>query len=206
MAESCSNSRLETFCDGIFAIAITLLILEIKIPETEQIHGAFELRQTLLSQWPSWLAFLLTFITLLIAWVNHHHMAAQLDKTSNTFIYANGLLMLTVIIFPFSTGVLGRFLDTPYATTPIILYCLTTFLHNVGWVTVFTSAVKPKDLSKDPTNRKKILQTKKDVTYACVFNLAVTILAFWFPIVSLCLVTSAWLFYLLSGIIHTSME
>jgi uncharacterized membrane protein len=106
-------------------------------------------------------------------------MAAHLDKTSSTFVYANGLLMLSVIVFPFSTAVLGRFLNTSYATLPIVLYCATTLFHNIGWLAVISTATWPKDLSKDQAGRKKIMQTRRDITLAAMFNLVVAILAFW---------------------------
>jgi len=68
VAERVKNSRLEAFCDGIFAIAITLLILEIKVPELGEIGSAEHLAANLAAQWPSWFSFLLSFLTLLIAW------------------------------------------------------------------------------------------------------------------------------------------
>jgi len=206
MPETISNSRLETFCDGIFAIAITLLILEVKIPETENIHSGKELLHMLSSQWPSGFSFLLTFLTLLIAWVNHHHMAASLDKTSSVFIYANGFLMLTVIIFPFTAGVLGRFMNTGYSSIPIVIYCSAIFLHSIAWLTVFTAALSPKNLAKDEAGKKKIADTRKVVSYTCVFNLANVVLAFWFPVISLCLVTGGWIYYVYAGIVYTSIE
>lgn len=62
MAETIDNSRLETFCDGIFAIAITitLLILEIKVPSFESVHSSADLKHELVNHWPSWLAFMLS--------------------------------------------------------------------------------------------------------------------------------------------------
>ena len=175
MTKPVGNSRLETFCDGIYAIAITLLIIEIKAPEIGSIHSAQELKHDLLLQWPSWFAFLLTFLTLFISWVNHHHMIALLNKTSNTFIYANGFLMLTVVIFPFSTMLLGRYLNTEFSTLPIVLYCFNTFLHASAWVIVFKSAYKTKDLSKDEESKTKLVTTTKVVTYSGIFNFCLTL-------------------------------
>lgn len=201
-----NNSRLETFFDGVTAIAITLLILEIKIPELGNVHSFNELRVDLLSEWPSWIAFMLTFLILFIAWSNHHHMAILLDKTSNAFIYANGLMLITIVIFPFATGFLGRFLDTEFFRLPIILYCVTNLIHAFSWWVVFTTTKRPKDLSKDAAARKKLDKTIKVVAYTCIFNLILTILAFWLPILALCLVISAWLYYLFAGIKYTSLE
>lgn len=206
MTESINNSRLETFCDGIFAIAITLLILDIKIPETAAIHSTEDLGQQLLLQWPSWFSFLLTFLTLLIAWVNHHHLLAQLHKTSNVFIYANGFLMLTVVVFPYSASLLGQFMNTGYSTYPIVLYCFTIFVHNIGWVAVSSTALKPLDLSKNAVAAKNLISLRNLIIYSCAFNLAVTFIAFWFPITALVMVTLAWIFYLYAGITATAIQ
>ncbi len=206
MIERIKNSRLEAFCDGVFAIAITLLILEIKVPEFGEINSAAQLAGDLAAQWPSWFAFLLTFLTLLIAWANHHNMLSQLGRTSSPFIYANGLLMLTVVIFPYSASVLGRFLNTAYLTLPVVLYCFTNFVHNVGWLAVSVVATRPKDLTKDARHKANVRKARKVIAIGCVFNLLVTILAFWQPIPALLLVTAAWIVYLFAGIFGTSLE
>ncbi len=206
MTERITNSRLEAFADGIFAIAITLLILEIRVPDVANIHSAQELRQALFAQWPSWFAFFLTFTILLIAWVNHHHMAILLDKTSSTFIYANGLLLLTVVVFPFSTGLLGKFLNTPYSTLPVLVYCLTNLVHASVWCLVFSLTTKPHDLSRDPASKAKLEKTTRIISYTIIFNGAMTMLAVWFPVIALSLVTAAWIYYLFAGIRYTSLD
>jgi hypothetical protein len=68
------NARLETFCDGVFAIAITLLILEVKVPPLESIHSKAELWTSFARLWPSFFALLLSFTVILITWVGHHNL------------------------------------------------------------------------------------------------------------------------------------
>ena len=101
MEEKNPNVRLETFCDGVFAIALTLLIIDIKIPSTENISTTAELWLALEHLAPSIFAFLLSFIVILITWVNHHAALGLVHKSSPHFIYANGLLLLTVVFVPF---------------------------------------------------------------------------------------------------------
>lgn len=205
MPDHSRNDRLEAFADAIFAIAITLLILEIHVPPVESIHSAQDLLRDVLSSWPSWFAFLLTFVTLFIAWVNHYHTVAQLDKTSPPFIYANGLLLLTVVIFPFSASMLGRFLDSPFRTLPIVMYCATTLLHNASWLLVFTTALVPRDLSKDAASARRIRATRRLLGWTLAFNALVCVAAVWFPVPSLTVVTLAWLYYLRAGVIRTPL-
>src|SRR5215471_15195113 len=109
------NARLEAFCDGVFAIAITLLIIDIRIPPAIPITNSDELFRAIGNLLPSILAFLLSFITIFITWVNHHEAMKLVHKSSSQFIYANGLLLLTVVFVPFPTSLLGEFVLTASA-------------------------------------------------------------------------------------------
>ena len=104
MAESNVNSRLEAFCDGVFAIAITLLIIEIKAPSSEEISTTNELWMALKHLLPSIFTFLLSFAIIFITWVNHHAVLKLVHKSSSSFLYANGFLLFTVAAFPFPTA------------------------------------------------------------------------------------------------------
>ena len=101
MTESSVNSRLEAFCDGVFAIAVTLLVIEIKAPSSESIHTTNDLWSSLQHLLPSIVAFLLSFVIIFITWVNHHAVLKLVHKSSSSFLYANGFLLLTVAVFPF---------------------------------------------------------------------------------------------------------
>src|ERR1700690_2513065 len=122
MSEANSNSRLEAFCDGVFAIALTLLIIDIKIPSTQRISSTHDLWLALQDILPSILAFILSFTIILITWVNHHAYLKLVHKSSPTFIYANGFLLLTVVILPFPTSLLGDYILTDHAAPAVILY------------------------------------------------------------------------------------
>ena len=199
------NTRLETFCDGIFAIAITLLILEIKVPVVDSISSADALKQELLSHWPSWFAFLLSFISLFIAWINHHHLIAQLreDRTSNIFMYTHGLFILTIIVFPFTTSLIAEYLDTPFAKFPVFIYCLLNVIHSFSWVLLTHSALHPVNLGADEAKTRFITDTRRKIMYTVIFNLAMCLLSFWLPMVALILTAMAWLVYLVMGIVLT---
>ncbi len=108
MVESNVNSRLEAFCDGVFAIAITLLILDIKIPSGVIINTTNDFWLALQHLLPSVFAFLLSFTIILITWVNHHSTLKLINKSSPAFIYANGFLLLTIVVLPFSHGFVER--------------------------------------------------------------------------------------------------
>jgi uncharacterized membrane protein len=103
------TNRLETFSDGVIAIAITLLILEIDVPEDT--HG--ELWSALLRQWPSYLAYLISFAVIGIIWVNHHGILALVARVDRPLLYLNLLLLLTVAGIPFPTALVAEHLQSP---------------------------------------------------------------------------------------------
>ena len=96
-----TTSRLEAFSDGVFAIAITLLILEIKVP----LEG--DLGRALLLEWPSFLAFLSSFFTIGVMWMNHHRLFTLIEAADDILIGLNLLLLLGITWIPFPTALLA---------------------------------------------------------------------------------------------------
>jgi uncharacterized membrane protein len=98
---------MEAFSDGVFAIAITLLVLEIHVPEP----GSSEsLGHELLAQWPSYAAFVISFFTIGIIWINHHAMVRRLRVTDHSILVWNLLLLMTVSALPFTTALMAAYL------------------------------------------------------------------------------------------------
>src|SRR5260221_9285223 len=122
MSEPIQKSRLEAFCDGVFAIALTLLIIDIKIPSTVKINDTNEFWLALRHIAPSIFAFVLSFTIILITWVNHHATLNLVNKSSASFIYANGFLLLTVVFMPFPTALMGDYILTDHAAPAVVLY------------------------------------------------------------------------------------
>jgi len=193
------TSRLEAFCDGVFAIAITLLILEIKVPLVEAINSEHTLAQAILHEWPSWFAFLLSFGTILIAWSNHHGVFKLARQTSPLFNFTNGFLLLTIVVLPYPTSVLAEFINTDSARTAVMFYCATIVLQNVAWTLLFHSMLNPRDLSKNEAARKVIMKTRVRCIYAFVVYCVINTLAYWFPITALCLMAALWVVWIVVG-------
>ena len=112
------TSRIEAFSDGVFAIAATLLILDVKIPQSNQANLAAQLGQ----QWPSYFAFLLSFLFIGIMWINHHRLFTHIKRTDNGLLILNLLLLLSVCAVPFPTAVLAVHLRSAGAHVAAILY------------------------------------------------------------------------------------
>ena len=149
MAETGVNTRLEAFCDGVFAIALTLLIIDIKLPSTERIGSNAELWRALLHLAPSVFAFLLSFVIILITWVNHHATLSLIHRSSAPFIYANGLLLLTVVFIPFPTALLGEFLWTDHAAPAVVFTDAVLAVQAIGWIVVTGTALKGQLITDD---------------------------------------------------------
>ena len=90
-----TTRRLEAFSDAVFAIAITLLALELRVPELLAVTP-HALAATLAAQWPTYLSFLLSFVTLLIAWVYHHRLLQGVRYAGTRLLFTNGILLLVV--------------------------------------------------------------------------------------------------------------
>src|SRR5258705_12142708 len=150
MAEPNHNSRLEAFCDAVFAIALTLLIIDIKIQSTEKekINDTASLWLALKHITPSILVFVLSFTIILITWVNHHNAMKLANKSCASFIYANGFLLLTVVFMPFPTALMGEYLLTDHAAPAVVVYNSVTTVQAVAWILVSGAALRSR-LTKD---------------------------------------------------------
>jgi len=97
------TARLLTFSDGVFAIAATLLILDVQLPENSE-----SLAHQLLQLWPSYGAYAISFVTIGIMWVNHHAIFEQINRVNRTFLVINILFLLVIAFIPFPTRVLAE--------------------------------------------------------------------------------------------------
>jgi uncharacterized membrane protein len=199
MPEHNPNARLETFCDGVFAIAMTLLIVDIKIPSTTAITNTDQFWVALSHIMPSIVAFLLSFTIIFITWVNHHSTLKSVSKTSTPFIYANGFLLLTVVIVPFPTSLLGEHLFTDHSAPAVILYNGTLGLQALGWILVCTAAIK-NQLSKNEPSKKAVFADRKFAFFALGLYSLCAIIAFWLPRFIAIITIITWFFWLVYGI------
>ncbi len=130
---SAETARLEAFSDGVYAIAITLLVLDLKVPTVED----GKLASALARQWPMYFAFLVSFAFIGIMWVNHHRLFNHIRRCDNRLLFLNLLLLLGVTVVPFPTALLSAHLrggDARVATAVFNgTYVLIAIFFNVLW-------------------------------------------------------------------------
>jgi len=191
-----SNERLEMFSDGVFAIAVTLLILDLKVPVLESVHSNKDVWQDLGRKWPAFFALALSFLIIFISWIGHHNLLLLLDKTSPRFQFANGFFLLTVIFIPYPTAFMAEYLNTPYAQPAIVFYCLSSIFHNVGWIVLHRYILKPKSLLKDSVDPAYVKQIAKGSNYGFFIYLALAIMAWWLPYIAIMLSVLIWIYWI----------
>lgn len=195
MTEAPSNTRLEALSDGVFAIALTLLILDVKPPAPAAITSTGELWHALQGLGPSVFAFLLSFGIILITWVNHRQTLKLVDARSGPFMYANGFLLLTVVSVPFPTALLGTFLLSNHAAPAVVLYNGVLVGQALGWILV-TGAALRGHLAVDDAAAAIIRTNYRHGYGALAFYLLLAIAALWVPIVIAIVTTVSWVFWL----------
>ena len=196
MTENKSLVRLEMFSDGVFAIAITLLILEIKVPPPGSIHSAQDLVNALVHLWPSYFAFIYSFGGILVQWILHHNTFYHLNKSSRPFLYTNGFLLLTIVFFPFPTALLAEYINTEYAMPAIVFYGLASVVNSFAWFLFIRSVNKPKRLLNDAFSSVEYTKLKTGNRFAVVIYTSTALLAIWLPYIALAINVAVWILWI----------
>jgi uncharacterized membrane protein len=123
------KARLEQFSDGVFAIAITLLALELKVPHLQG-SSLWSSAQELLPLIPNIATFILSFLTIAIYWVNHHQLTRSIETVSRRIVWGNMLFLLFLTLIPFATSVLA---ENPAHPLSILTYSLILFGNSLSF-------------------------------------------------------------------------
>jgi uncharacterized membrane protein len=189
------NTRLEAFCDGVFAIALTLLIIDIKIPAPEGIRSTRELWLALKHLGPSLFAFVLSFAIVLITWVNHHRFLRVVTKSSGSFVYANGFLLMTVVFMPFPAALVGEYLLTDRVAPAVVIYNSVTAVQSVAWILATGAALRNR-LTKDEKSSVLVRDAHRRGYFAFVVYALLALIAVWFPLAVVIVTTMLWAYWL----------
>jgi uncharacterized membrane protein len=147
------TSRLEAFSDGVMAIAITLLVLDLSVPaRNPNSDGA--LAHQLLESWPSYLAYVVSFLVIGIIWVNHHAMFAVIERVDRGVLFANLLLLMAVSVIPFPTRLLAEYLTAGQdAHTAAAVYSGTMVLTSIAFIGLYLAGSRDQRLLRPDVDR-----------------------------------------------------
>jgi uncharacterized membrane protein len=182
--------RIKAFSDGVFAIACTLLILEIKVPPVEDIVRPGTLWPALKAEWPSFVAYLISFESIFIAWAGHHRALNMLTRSSKPFLFANGLLLLTITFMPFPTALLAAYINTPQANIAVTFFSAAWLVTNLSFMVWWLSMFRPVHLLPTSLSHAAAKTVTTQMLSGCVIYAATTILAYWFPITAVIIMFS----------------
>lgn len=144
-------------------------------------------------------AFLLSFTIIFITWVNHHATIRSIPRTSASFLFANGLLLLTVAFIPFPTALLGEFIRSDRAAPAVVLYNAVLAAQAVAWILITRSARRGR-LARDVDAEASLQMRERSGYAAMVLYSLFSIIAFWFPTTVAILTTATWIVWLVMSL------
>lgn len=190
------TARLETFSDSVFAIAITLLVLEVRLPTRETPTDNIALLSALEALWPSFLAFVLSFVLILMIWINHHELFRLIRGVDHILDWANGSLLLMVTFLPFPTGVLAQNFGATAENTAVAFYCGTLFLTSIFQNVLFESVTYKRRLLYQEVSDRAISSLRRAYRFGSAVYAIATLVAIWNAVAGLAIATSLWLLWI----------
>ena len=196
-ARSLAKGRLEALTDGVFAIAITLLVIEIPVPSVEPGES---LARAILDQWPSYGAYTVTFFLVGAYWVNHHRMFTLLKGVNHTFLLLNVVFLMAIAIIPFPNALLAEYtLEPELRSVAAAVYGLAMLALAILFNVVWWYAGGRGRLMRDDCDVGKVRKVLKSYLIGPILYLTGVILAFVQPVASLVLFVLVPFGYLAEG-------
>lgn len=186
------TTRIEAFSDGVFAIAITLLILEVRL---QHVGSAGRLSTALFALWPYYFAFALSFFVILVTWMAHHQLWRLVRGTSRSVQLANGCALFYVTFIPFPTAVLAANLGGAEAETAVAFYCGTFALGSAAF-NLLVEMIARSHLFRPEVDVMTVGRIRRGYRITFVFYVSATLLALVAPYVALALTIGVRLFLL----------
>ncbi|MFD4243758.1 TMEM175 family protein [Streptomyces sp. NPDC058525] len=151
------TGRIEAFSDGVFAIIITILVLELKVPEetgSEFWHGVRE-------QWPHYAAYVVSFLIIGVMWVNHHTIFSHLRRVDRPLLFLNLLVLMVVSVIPYTTNVLAEHLMADGSASPAaVLYSLVTVAYALAFLAFWWYVTRVGHLFHEHVDREGARATR----------------------------------------------
>ena len=189
------TARLEAFSDGIFGVAITLLALDIKVPETAEASNA-ELWHNIVDLWPAYLTFFNSFAVVLLIWMGHHMIFREVRKADTRLVLLNGLMLLLIALFPYPTRTIGQFAGTEAQAVATAFYAGYTGLVSLSFLLVtMTLRSTPALLMRGDILQGQLTRLGRFEAVGVAIYAALAMLAFWSPDLALAGTCLMWLYW-----------
>ncbi len=183
MIESITKERLANFSDGVFAVIITIMVLQLKLPS----HPTFD---ALLQEWPTALSYVVSYLLIVIMWINHHFLWSFAKHSSPKLILWNFLHMLSASVVPFATAWVA---DTRMAAVPVFVYAAVIILVNLSYHGFAYEVVPRERVGETNTETRRRALARSALTLG-LFATAM-FLSLKFPLAAFALVTCVLITY-----------
>jgi uncharacterized membrane protein len=167
-----SVHRVEALSDGVFAIAMTVLVLGIRVPEGGDAAG---LSAQLSALWPKFASYAMSFVMLGVLWIGHHFQFQYIRRTDRPLLWLNILFLLAVTFLPFSTAVLGNYYEARIA---IVLYGMTVVVAGACLLAHWAYATRKRHLVSADLDESVVASIRKRITVGMVLSFAATAAGF----------------------------
>ena len=187
------SGRVEAFSDGVFAVAITLLVLGIRTPA----HRGMVLHD-LLAQWPAYVAYLASFGYIGVIWVNHHYLFTRIARVNGALLWRNLALLLAVSVLPFPTAVVAsafQYGDVNDERTAVVFYALAAGAAAVTWLVLFTFLSRAPYLLKDEAHTAFFAAERRRAVFGVTLYALSAVAAVWSPVAGLVIICILPVFY-----------
>ena len=192
-----STRRLEAFADGVFAIAATLLILNVDAQVGE---GSGAIGHRLLQIWPSYIAYAVSFVTIGIIWSNHHTVMGQLGRVNRVFLLQNVFLLMCVAFLPFPTRLVAEHLRDRHDLQPAALaYGATMTVMAVCYIALWIYAAGGRRLLREDSDPRTVSGITRSYLPGAPLYLTATLVALASPLASVALYGAIALFYVIES-------
>ncbi len=178
-----TKNRMEAFSDGVLAIIITIMVLELKVPHDASLDALLEL-------WPVFVSYVLSFVYLAIYWNNHHHLLHASKGVNGSILWANVHLLFWLSLVPFTTGWMG---ENHFAAAPTALYGVVLLMAGIAYWLLSAAIIRHE--GPDSVLRKAVGNDLKGKSSVVLYAIAVPCV-YWLPAISWCfyvLVALMWL-------------
>ncbi|MFC0516740.1 TMEM175 family protein [Mucilaginibacter angelicae] len=184
MMKGASPERVYAFSDGVFAIIITIMVLELKKPESPTFHALLQL-------WPTWISYATSYLFIAIVWVNHHYLLRYAAEATPRLMWANFGHLFSVSLIPFLTDWVA---ESELAPVPVAMYAFVLFLVNVTYLVLVWETLCDRERVVISAKEMWLLNVRSFFTLSLF--LGAMVLAFWFPLLGFALVCCCLLLYL----------